>query len=389
MEADFDPLQPETFDSPHETYTRLRRECPVVHTDAWGGFWALTKHEDVARAASDSETYITSKQNVVPKVAFTGRRPPLHLDPPEHTPYRRAISPLLTPRRVARLRPVIHEICADLLAPMVAKGGGDICAEFSSRMPVLVFGRWMNLPPDQVEALGEVGRRFNVAVQSADMEATKESSLLLYDMARNLVADRKAQPLDVKNDVTSSLLAVRVDGEPLPEDMIVGMIRQVLVVGIIAPTVMVGSICVHLSRDRKLQDRLRAHPSLIPAAVDEFLRLYTPYRGFARTAVCDLYLRGRTIPAGEPIALVYASANRDEDVFEDADQFRLHRPNIRDSLHFGRGTHHCPGAALARLELSVALEEILAKTKGFAVDGEVVPTRMPEIGALHVPLRFD
>jgi cytochrome P450 len=272
---------------------------------------------------------------------------------------------------------------------MVERGGGDICAEFSSRMPVLVFGRWMNLPPDQVDSLGEVGRQFNVAVQSADVSATKESSLLLYDMARTLVADRKARPLDPKVDVTSSLLATRVDGEPLPEDMIVGMIRQVLVVGIIAPTVMIGSICVHLSRDRALQDRLRAHPSLIPAAIDEFLRLYTPYRGFARTAVCDINVRGRTIPADEPIALVYASANRDEEVFEDAETFRLNRSNTKDSLHFGRGTHHCPGAALARLELAIALEELLARTSGFSLNGPVVPTRMPEIGALHVPLAFD
>jgi cytochrome P450 len=389
MTEDFNPLEPETFDSPQDTYRRLRRECPVAHTDAWGGFWALTKYADVANAASDSGTYITSKQNVVPKVAFTGRRPPLHLDPPEHTPYRRAISPLLTARKVARLRPVIHEICTELLGPMIARGGGDICDEFSSRLPVLVFGRWMNLPLDQVESLGEVGRRFNVAVQSADNDAMKESSLLLYDMARDLVAERRARPLDAKTDVTTSLLSARVHGEHLPAEMIIGMIRQVLVVGIIAPTVMIGSICVHLSRDRKLQDRLRAHPSLIPAAVDEFLRLYTPYRGFARTAVCDVALRGRTIPAGEPIALVYASANRDEEVFEEAETFRLHRPNIKDSLHFGRGTHHCPGAALARLELSVALEELLAKTKGFAVNGPIVPTRMPEIGALHVPLSFD
>src|SRR5213080_4836536 len=115
MEADFDPLQPETFDSPHETYTRLRRECPVAHTEAWGGFWALTKYDDVARAASDSETYITSKQNVVPKVAFTGRRPPLHLDPPEHTPYRRAINPYFKPEKIAAFEPTMHEIVGALL----------------------------------------------------------------------------------------------------------------------------------------------------------------------------------------------------------------------------------------------------------------------------------
>jgi cytochrome P450 len=389
MSSDFDPLQPETFDSPHDVYRSLRRECPVAHTEAWGGFWALTKHADVAAAASDSSTFVTSRQNVIPKVAFTGRRPPLHLDPPEHTPYRRAIAPLLTPKKVARLRPTIQQICTELLRPMIARGGGDICDEFSSRMPVLVFARWMNLPSDEVQRLGEVGRRFNVAVQSAHEAATKESSLLLYDMARALVADRKANPQDPDNDLTTSLLATRVDGEPLPEDMIVGMIRQVLVVGIIAPTVVVGSICVHLSRSPDLQDQLRGDPDLIPAAVDEFLRLYTPYRGFARTALRDIEVRGRTIPADEPIALVYASANRDEEVFEDAERFRLHRPNIHDSLHFGRGTHHCPGAALARLELTVALEELLAGTTGFSLAAEPIPTRMPEIGALHVQLKFD
>ncbi|MGZ8335916.1 MAG: cytochrome P450 [Allosphingosinicella sp.] len=385
---DFDPLLPETFDSAHADYERLRTQCPVAHTEAWGGFWALTKHADVAAAAADSGTFITSKQNVVPKVATTGRRPPLHLDPPEHTPYRRAIAPLLTARKVGRLKPVIHAICADLLEPMVAKGGGDICDEFSSRMPVLVFAHWMNLPLEQVERLAKWGRQFNVAVQSADIEASRESSDALYAMARELVADRKAHPLDPRIDATSALLATRVGGEPLPEELIVGTIRQVLVVGIIAPTVMIGSICVHLSRDRKLQARLRAHHSLIPAAVDEFLRLYTPYRGFARTAVRDVKLRGRTIPAGEPVALVYASANRDEEVFEASATFRLHRINIKESLHFGRGTHNCPGAALARLELVIALEELLSRTKGFEVNGEIVPTRMPEIGALHVPLRF-
>ncbi|GAA0298637.1 cytochrome P450 [Sphingomonas oligophenolica] len=385
---DFDPLLPETFDSANAEYAELRQRCPVAHSDAWGGFWALMKHADVAAAATDSATFITSKQNVVPAVAFTGRRPPLHLDPPEHTPYRRALSPLLTERRVARYEPVIREICAGLLDAMVAKGGGDICEEFSARMPIRVFAHWMNLPQAQIDSLAEVGRRYNIAVQSNDMAATKETSLLLYEMARKLVADRKAAPLDPAEDATSALLATRVDGAPLPDEMIVGTIRQVLVVGIIAPTVMIGSIAVHLSRDQALQARLRAEPALVPAAVDEFLRLYTPYRGFARTATRDVTLRGRTIPAGEPIALVYASANRDEDVFEDASSFRLDRPNMKDSLHFGRGTHMCVGAALARLELVVALEEMLARLPAFELAGEIIPTRFPEIGALSVPLRF-
>lgn len=389
MTHDFDPLLPETFDSANGEYAALRARCPVAHSDAWGGFWALMKHDDVSAAAADWQTYITSKQNVVPKVAFTGRRPPLHLDPPEHTPYRRALAPLLTERRVAKLEPVVRGICRDLLAKMVANGGGDVVADFSAHMPIATFANWMNLTPDAVAELTRVGQRYNIAVQSNDVESTKESSLVLYDMARAIVADRRANPMSVDEDATSALLAARVDGEPLPDEMIVGTIRQVLVVGIIAPSVMIGSIAVHLSRDRALQDRLRADSTLMPAAVEEFLRLYTPYRGFARTAVKDVTIRGRTIPAGEPIALVYASANRDEDVFDAPDEFRMDRPNMKDSVAFGRGPHMCVGAALARLELQVALEELLACAPGFVMTGEPKPTRFPEIGALSVPIAFE
>lgn len=388
MSHDFNPLLPESFDSPHDEYRKLRAQCPVAHSDAWGGFWALMKHDDVAAAAADWQTFVTSKQNVVPKVAFTGRRPPLHLDPPEHTPYRRALAPLFTDRRIAGLEPDIRRICRDLLGRMVAKGGGDIVEDYSAHMPIATFATWMNLSPDAVAELTEVGKRYNIAVQSNDMEATKATSVLLYDMARSVVADRKINPLPATEDATSSLLAARVDGQPLPEELIIGTIRQVLVVGIIAPSVLIGSIAVHLARDTALQQQLRSDPSLVPAAVEEFLRLYTPYRGFARTAVHDVTIRGRTIPADEPIALVYASANRDADVFDDPDSFRLDRPNMKESLAFGRGPHVCIGAGLARLELRVAVEELLAAAPSFELAGEPVQTRFPEIGALSVPLRF-
>jgi cytochrome P450 len=389
LKQDFDPLLPETFDSAHEDYARLRAQCPVAHTDAWGGFWALMKYDDVRRAASDSATYITSKQNVVPKVAFTGRRPPLHLDPPDHTPYRRALNPLLAEDRAELLAPATRRYAKELLAPMLAKGGGDICSEFSSWLPVQVFGEWMNMPEKWVPVLHSAGRTFNIAVQSANDDAMKETSLKLYELARDLIAMRKAEPMDPDRDPTSALLAARHNGEPLPDEMIVGTVRQVLVVGMIAPMVMVGSICVHLSRDRVLQSRLRADPSLLPAAVEEFLRLYTPYRGFARTAVRDVEVCGRSIPAGEPIALVFASANRDEAVFPNGTEFVLNRPNIHEHLAFGRGPHNCPGLHIGRMQLRVAMEELLAATQGFDLAGDIRPTRFPEIGALSVPLRFE
>jgi cytochrome P450 len=360
----------------------------VAHTDAWGGFWALTRYDDVVSVLAQPDTYITSVQNVVPRLAFTGRRPPLHLDPPEHTPYRKALNPLFSVERVEALEPVARGIAADLLDAMVARGGGDLCEDFSSHLPVRLFGQWMNLPQDLVEVLREAGRAFNIAVQANDDAAVKRTSLALYDMARDMIARRKDQPGDPAVDPTTALLAARVDGEPFPDDMIVGTVRQVLVVGIVAPMVLLGSIAVHLSRYPDLQRRLRADPSLIPAATEEFLRLYTPYRGFARTANRDVEIGGRAICQGEPIALVFASANRDAAKFDDPESFVLDRPNIQEHLAFGRGPHRCVGMPLARMQLRVALEELLARTAGFELAGEVKPTRCPEIGALSVPLRF-
>lgn len=388
LAQDFDPEVPEDFDSPHIEYARLRRECPVAHTDGLGGFWALTRYEDVKRAASDSSTFITSVQNVVPKVAYTGRRPPLHLDPPEHTPYRKALNPLLSAERAEMFAGRARELTRQLLNPMVAKGGGDICVELSSYLPVHVFGEWMRMPEEWLDTLHDAGRAFILAVHSNVPEVMKETSLKLYDMARALIALRHEHPQDPALDPTTALIEARHEGQPLPDELLVGTVRQVLVVGIVAPMVMIGNICVHLSRDKALQQKLRADPSLIPAALEEFLRLYTPYRGFARTAVCPVEMGGRTINPGEAIALIYASANRDEDVFPDPDEFILDRPNIAQHLAFGRGPHNCPGVHLGRMQLRVAIEEILAATTEFELDGTVTVSRWPEIGALSVPLKF-
>ena len=385
---DFDPDQPEDFDSALAEFDRLRRKCPVAHTDALGGFWALTRYDDVKRAASDPVTFVTSVQNVIPKVAFTGRRPPLHLDPPEHTPYRRTLNPLLSAERAERYAPYARQCARELLAPMLASGGGDICADFASHVPVRVFGEWMNVPESWIERLHASGRAFILAVNLNQPEAMKTTSLTLYTMARELIALRKELPLDPAEDITSALLAARDGGEPLNEELIVGMVRQVLVVGIVAPTVLMGSIAIHLSRHPELQQQLRAEPDLIPAAVEEFLRLYTPYRGFARTATCPVQFGGRTIPPHEAIALVYASANRDDAVFPEGDRFVLDRPNIAEHLAFGRGPHNCPGIHLGRMEMQVMLAELLAATRSFELAGDIAPARWPEIGAISVPLRF-
>jgi cytochrome P450 len=152
--------------------------------------------------------------------------------------------------------------------------------------------------------------------------------------------------------------------------------------------IMIGNMAIHLARDKQLQAQLRASPELIPAAVEEFLRLYTPYRGFARTARKDVVIGGRTILKDEAIALIMASANRDESVFPNPDEFDLNRPNIRDHLAFGRGPHYCAGTALARQELQIALDELLKNTTDFDLDGEILMSPFPELGPWFVPMCF-
>lgn len=128
-----------------------------------------------------------------------------------------------------------------------------------------------------------------------------------------------------------------------------GCLRQSLVVGVVAPPILIGSICKHLSDDKALQARLRSDESLIPASMEEFVRLYSPYRGFSRTASKEVHLHGQTVRPGEPITLHYTSANRDPEVFDNPDEFVLGRPNIAAHMGFGRGRHRCAGMPLARM----------------------------------------
>ncbi|GAA2208983.1 hypothetical protein GCM10009850_044410 [Nonomuraea monospora] len=187
---------------------------------------------------------------------------------------------------------------------------------------------------------------------------------------------------------TSALMAAEYEGEPLPPDLVLGCVRQLPVTGMVAPSVFIGDMFVHLGGDPALADLLRADPSRIPAAVEEFLRLYGPYRGMARTARRDVVFGGRLIRAGEPIALVYTSADRDERIFPDGETFRFDRPNLGKHLAFGDGVHTCPGAPLARMMLVTTLEEALARTSAFEVSGEIRMASWAEWGTNSAPMRF-
>jgi cytochrome P450 len=387
--SEYDPTQPETFDSVHQAFADLRSRCPVARSDAFEGFWAVTRYRDVVGILQDPDLYITSVRNVVPGSAKTGRRPPLHLNPPEHTPYRRAIDRALSPARIASIEPSTRRIAAKLAADLVARGDADFVEHFSSPLPALVFAEWMGLSPAQTQVLWETARTYVKAFEAFDRQSVAAAGAELAKMAVEVIEQRRANPLDPEVDPTSSLLAARdANGNPFPVDLLAGCVRQVLVVGLVAPPIFLGSVVVHLSRDPALQRELRGDLSLIPDALEEFLRLYTPYRGFARTARHEVEIGGRKIMPDEAIALVYASANRDETIFPEPDKFVLRRPNIHQHLAFGRGPHMCAGTALARQQLRIAIEELLKHTSHFEVIGQIKMSGMPEVGPISVPLRL-
>ena len=385
---DFDADVAEDFDNPHAMFKDLRRRCPVAYSDAMGGFWAATKYDDIVRVLTDWETFTTTIQNVVPRVATTQRRPPLHLDPPGNKPYRNAITRLLTPPKLAVWRHKIETMAAELLDPLIARGEGDICRDFSFILPIAILAEFFRLADESAKRIRFVGSAFNMALQKRDDEKVRAYSDELYGIARALIEDRKARPQDPDVDPISSLLDVRVDGAPLPDDMILGALRQFLMVGIVAPTTFIGSMAVHLARHPEHHDLIRNDLSLVPAAVEELLRLYTPYRGFARTARRDVCLGDRLIREGDVVAAVFTSGNRDEDVFPHSDTFDLNRPR-GDLLTFGRGPHACPGAPLARVQLEVALEQIVRRIRRLTITGPIEMTTWPEYGPLVVPVSIE
>jgi cytochrome P450 len=382
--ADFDPLADEFVSDPHATWSRLRAECPVARGARWG-FWALTRYDDVVAASSRPADFTSSLGIVVPKNPVSGRRAPLHFDPPEHPRYRRPLNRVLDEGRLPGMEPAMRELVSSLLEPFVAAGGGEFVAEVGSPFAGLVFTDILHLPRGQGGELNAGGERFEHAQAHFDVETAERENQHLYAECRKIVAARKAAPLDPEEDLVSALLAVRVDGEPLDDEFVAGSLRQLLIAAHVAPTAFLASAVDHLARDAPLQRRLRAEPGLIPAALEELLRLYAPNQGFARTVTRDLVVRGRTIRAGEMVALVLPSANRDPEMFDDPEEFVLDRsPNPH--LAFGHGPHKCAGAAIARAELRIALEELLARTASFRRAGAPEMLGWPVYGPEALPL---
>jgi cytochrome P450 len=369
-------------------FARLREHCPVAHTGDGGGHWGLFRHDDVLAAARDPEGFVNSGYL---RFDPARRRPPLESDPPEHTEIRRLLNPFFMPRRLrAKLEPVSRDIASTCVDRLVEARGGDGVAELARPLPPQVLLSLLNQPrADWVRIKAWAEDAYLQGASDAESLARfRAADQGLWEYARAILADRKQVPRDPTDDPASAMLAASVGGKPLDEALIVGTLRLLLGAGHDSTTSTLGMMIHHLAVHRADQERLRAEPALIAPAMEELLRLKTPVVSMPRMAARDTTIHGRAIRRGEVVRLYYAAANRDPRAFERAEECVLDRAPNRH-VAFGYGIHMCIGAPLARQEVSVAVDELLRRTRHFTLAGPVDFQFWHRSGPRILPITLD
>ncbi len=377
--ADFDHTAPDFVERFHTVHDHLRATDPVHRSEALGGFYLLTRYDDVAAVCRDGELFSTAANgSTIPFVQNPYPAIPEEADPPEHTAYARMLAGRLSARAVLAYEPAIRAIVTELLDALPTAEAVDLVEGLTRPLPALVTGVLLGLDAgDWHRYRALVDDVLGAMVRMDEVAAGRAWAELVGYLDRQLERRRRA-PGD---DLLSDLVAARLpDGRPLSDDELRGMAITLTLAGNETTADGLGSLLAHLGTDGDLRRRLVSDPTRIPAAVEEGLRLESPSQHFARTATRDTEIGGCPVSAGDRVVLAFGAANRDPAHFERPEHFDLDREPNRH-LAFGAGTHFCSGAHLARLELRVALEEVLSRFPGYRIAGEV--TRAMPIGITY------
>lgn len=384
--SDWDPVGPEAVADPHAVHRELRGRCPVPHSQRWGGFYTLTRYADVVEASRDTATFTATRQTVIPASPRKGLpRLPLQKDPPEHGHYRRGLNTWFKESKMRQLEPHIEALAASLYDEILHDGEIDFSEGFAGPFTQGSLGLLVGLDIAEARELGRLSHDYVAAVQGEDLSTAGELSRQVDGFAIDLVADRKARPRDPDADMVSGLLGAADDGRPYTDEELAGMVRLLLIGGHVVPKNFIGSAVYHLAGDHSLQDRLRSEPALMRGTVEELLRVYSSNQALVRVTTREVEIGGRTIPADKPVALLFLSANQDEEVFERPEIFDPERKPNRH-IAFGIGTHVCIGQSLARMQAWVTLEKLLARTSSFSISGTPEWARWTEYGVAGLKL---
>ncbi|MBM3369619.1 MAG: cytochrome P450 [Betaproteobacteria bacterium] len=353
-------------EDPFPIWEDLRSRCPIAHSMRFedGAFFPST-YEYVREIAYDSDHFSSRRVIVREKKVELQPNPPITSDPPEHTAARKLLLPAFTEKAIQRFEARTRQVCIDLLDNIGGVESCDASIQYAQHIPVLVISEMLGLPADDgdrfrdwIHRLLEVGPTDPIVADKALQEIT------LYFVGQ--VADRKpGGHLFEASDLISFLLSAKINDEPLQESHLVGTLRLLLIAGIDTTWSAIGSSIWHLSTNPKDLRRLVNDPNLIPTAIEEFLRAYSPVT-MAREVVKETSLGGCNFTVGSQILLSFPAANRDPSVFEQADRVIIDRQE-NPHVAFGLGRHRCLGSNLARMEIRVALEEWLRRHPVFSL----------------------
>ncbi len=359
----------ETWKNPWDMYTALRDNDPLHHVEE-GDYYFLSRFDDVWEAAADSSTFSSAKGLTVnygelEAAGFGENVPMVFLDPPEHTEFRRLVTKPLTPRKVSTIEPAVRAFVAERVEKCKAAGKADIVDELFKPLPSFIVAHYLGVPQEDRALFDQWTEAIVQAAALGNVEGAGSAFSDLLGYFAVLAERRRSEPAD---DIVSDL--VRAGEENVSIARILGFAFTMVTGGNDTVTGLLSGAACLLTQHPEQRAKLLADRSLIPNAVEEFLRLTSPVQNLARTTTRDVELHGRVVPKGKRVLLGYGSGNRDEREFgETAAACSVDRP-IKKMLALSFGTHYCIGAAAARLQGRVVLEELLGRTPEFTVDVE-------------------
>lgn len=375
----YDPHDPDLSpERAYELYEELRSKCPVAHGGKYGGYWALSRYEDIKAAADDPATFSSTGGVYVPAVS-DNRFPPIDYDPPEHDKFRKLIAPLTSASAAKQMEPHIQATIDRLVDAFIGEGEAELVGSLAVPLPLDVITQLYDLAPEHAAEIRDYSLEF---LKHASDEKGRAVIDRVSDYWCRVFEDRRANPGD---DFISELLrmdeALGVNDETLANMMFI-----LTYAGHDSTALGLSNVLLYLAQHPQAQERLIAEPGLIPSAIDEVLRHEAPLHWFPRQLTRDACLAGQQMAAGERVLLLYASANRDAEVFESPDEVVLDRMPNRH-LAFGAGIHSCPGMPLARTEIRLAVQTLLDRIPGFHPSGDVERTDPLEGGGRHLGVR--
>jgi cytochrome P450 len=393
--VDFDILDPRYVDDPASIWAELRDGCPVAHTERYGSTWLPVRYNDIAAIAHDVAHFssrdiavVTPGRHLDPTAVTMLEAPPITSDPPVHTWARRLLLPAFGPSAIEAQTPVTQGISNELIDGFIDAGQADAAADYARLIPVRVIAQMLGVPmSDEPMFTGWAVTILQEGFTNIEKATDAVLEVIAY-FAERLELRRAVDPDERPEDLITLLVEAQADGEPLSERHMIGSCFLLLLAGIDTTWSAIGSALWHLASHPEDQRRLRDDPSLMPTAIEEVLRFYSPVT-MARYVAEDVEFAGCPMHRGDKVLMNFPGGNRDPDVFERPDEFLIDRERNRH-FAFGSGVHRCLGSNLARMELRVAVETFLARVPFFELsDPNAVAWSAGQVrGPRRVPLRW-